>query len=352
MGLFDSLTPGKAAPFRWSKALLRLAVSLAVFAAVFWFADLDWATMMVGIERVGPGHWALAVAAFLFLHAIGALKWCLFLRIAGAHITVADALRFYAAGLFSNLCLPSLVGGDAVRAGLAMTRARSKAAVLMGGAVDRVSDLVALGLLVGVGCVMAPDALERMETAEQPIDPLVIVGVFFALLLLGAVSVLVFFRVRPPSTWPEKLRAKGESLLRAIKAVKGAPRRALVGLALCFGMQASFVAINAYLGGVMDVGLDYALWYLLWPLAKIAAMMPFSLGGMGVREAALAILVAPFGEGVKNMAVAQSLVWQTVLIAGGIVSGTLWLVSGRLGKRGGANGDGDAGGGREDRAVA
>ena len=202
----------------------------------------------------------------------------------------------------------------------------------MGGAVDRIADLAALGFLVAMGCVLAPDALARMQSAEQPIDPLLIVGVFFTLLVAGSAAVLLFFKLRPPETWPPKFADKGKSLVRAIAAVRAAPRRALVGLFLCVVIQTSFVAINAFLGGVMDVGLDYALWYLLWPLAKIAAMMPFSLGGIGVREAALAVLVTPFGEGIKNVAVAQSLVWETVLVAGGVAAGTLWLLTGRAHK--------------------
>jgi uncharacterized protein (TIRG00374 family) len=350
MALLEPLVPGQGAPIRRGKAVLRLAVGAAVFAAVFWLADLEWSHIRDGLDKVGAGHWLAAVGLFLALHALSAMKWRLFLRLAGAHLTVFEALRFYAAGLFSNLCLPSLIGGDAVRAGLAMTRGGSKAAVLMGGAVDRLFDLVALGFLVLFGALLAPDALVRMETAEHPIHPLVILGVFFGLLVLGAGAVLLAFRLRPPSTWPEKVSAKGESVLRALTAVRRAPRRALVGLSLGLVIQFSFVAINAFLGGVMDVGLDYALWYLVWPLAKIAAMMPFSLGGIGVREAALAVLVAPFGDAIRSTAVAQSLVWETVLVAGGVCAGTFWLVSGRVRANGGANGD--ANGGRPDQAVA
>ncbi len=326
MGFFDSLLPGEEPPrISWRKALVRLLLSVGIFTAVFYVADLEWEHVREGLQSVGPRTWGATLLAFLLLHGISALKWRLFLRLAGAHLTVGEALRFYAAGLFSNLCLPSLVGGDAVRAGLAMTRGSSKAAVLLGGAVDRIFDLVALGILVAAGCLFAPDALARMEAAE--VAPLTILAVFFGLLGAGVVSGLVILKLRPPSTWPI-LSEKGESLLRALRTARSRPAMALGGLGLCVAIQSGFVGLNAYLAEAVEVGLDGALWFLLFPLAKIAAMMPISLGGIGVREAALHALASPFGAEVQQLAVVQSVVWETVLVSGGLLAGLVWLATG------------------------
>jgi uncharacterized membrane protein YbhN (UPF0104 family) len=63
----------------------------------------------------------------------------------------------------------------------------------------------------------------------------------------------------------------------------------------------------------------------VWPLAKIASLMPISLGGLAVREASLAALLLPFGVPVATSVVC-SLLWQTVLITGGLAGGVIWLV--------------------------
>ena len=85
--------------------------------------------------------------------------------------------------------------------------------------------------------------------------------------------------------------------------------------------------LNATLGAAIGIAAGPAVWLLAWPLAKIAALAPVSLGGLGVREAALAALLLPFGvEG--TLAVAQALVWQSVLFAFGGVAGLLAAVSG------------------------
>jgi uncharacterized membrane protein YbhN (UPF0104 family) len=72
------------------------------------------------------------------------------------------------------------------------------------------------------------------------------------------------------------------------------------------------------------------VWFLVWPLAKLAGLLPISLGGLAVREATLAALLAPFGVPIA-LGVVCSLLWQTVLIAGGLLGGLAWLGLGRRG---------------------
>ena len=67
------------------------------------------------------------------------------------------------------------------------------------------------------------------------------------------------------------------------------------------------------------------VWFMIWPLAKLASLLLISLGGLAVREASLAALLLPFGVPVARSVVC-SLLWQTVLIAGGLLGGLTWLV--------------------------
>jgi uncharacterized membrane protein YbhN (UPF0104 family) len=69
-----------------------------------------------------------------------------------------------------------------------------------------------------------------------------------------------------------------------------------------------------------DLGLDIGLapWFVAWPLSKIIAILPISLGGIGVREAALVSLLAPFGAP-SALVFASGLLWQGVLMASGLL---------------------------------
>ena len=77
----------------------------------------------------------------------------------------------------------------------------------------------------------------------------------------------------------------------------------------------------------MDIHASFVIWLFVWPLAKLSALVPITQGGIGVREASQAALFAPFGV-TAVQAVAISLVFQTIIISGGLIGGLLSLVMG------------------------
>ena len=103
------------------------------------------------------------------------------------------------------------------------------------------------------------------------------------------------------------------------------PSRGSSALGLSLTIQSSFVLLNRELGQAIGIEVPLAVWFLVWPLAKIAGLMPISLGGLAVRETTLAALLTPFGVPFA-LGVVCSLLWQTVLIVGGLLGGLTWVV--------------------------
>jgi uncharacterized membrane protein YbhN (UPF0104 family) len=66
------------------------------------------------------------------------------------------------------------------------------------------------------------------------------------------------------------------------------------------------------------------LWLFAYPLAKLAAVLPVTQGGIGVREVAFAAVLLPLGIQ-PAAAVAASLAWEVVLVAGGLLGGGISL---------------------------
>jgi hypothetical protein len=91
-------------------------------------------------------------------------------------------------------------------------------------------------------------------------------------------------------------------------------------------MQGGFVLLNAWIGKSIGVSVPLAVWFLVWPLAKLAGLLPISLGGLGVRDATLGALLVPAGVPLA-LGVVASLIWQSILIAGGLLAGALWYAS-------------------------
>src|ERR1043165_972748 len=68
------------------------------------------------LRSVAISDWIVTLVLFCAIHAAASLKWRLFIHVCGGRLDVASTLRCYAAGLFETLCLPSMIGGDVLRA--------------------------------------------------------------------------------------------------------------------------------------------------------------------------------------------------------------------------------------------
>lgn len=302
---------------RWTRWGLRLLVSGLLLAVLL--VVLPWEDMRAAAAQMTAPLYAGALAAFLGAHVLGALKWRTMLAssLGGERLALRDTVACYGAGLFANLFLPTVVGGDVVRAGLAARALGRPEAVVLGSVADRLIDVAGLALLVGGGVVVA-----GAEVAGWGAPLAGLVGVL--VLGLGALLLPLALR-RPLAAWPARHRRRIGRGLVALRHLARRPRPALLALALSLSMQAAFIVVSAWLGAAVGAAAPLWAWFIAWPLAKAAGMLPVSLGGLGVRDAALASLLVPFGVPAAVGLVA-SLAWQAVLIGGALVGGLLGLV--------------------------
>ena len=96
------------------------------------------------------------------------------------------------------------------------------------------------------------------------------------------------------------------------------PGRLLLCLAISMAVQCLFVGINIAFAEAAHIEAPVAAWFFAWTTAKIIAIAPISLGGLGVREASMAALLVPFGADPAQV-VAIGLVWQSVLYVSGLI---------------------------------
>ena len=304
----DPLRQALARPKRWRGFAVRSLVTVAVLATLIVFVTPS--ALLEAIDRMSWLPWTGAVLGLLAGHSLAALKWRSLLRAGGAEFPASAAIRAHAAGLFANLFLPSLVGGDVVRAA-ALARERDGAAVATGSIADRLIDTFALGLLAAAGGAW----VGARTTAHWAAIALVLGSVIAAPLLA-----LTTLRRISNESLPTSLQGIAARIRDASDRLAGSPAVAGRALLASLGIQGGFVALNAGLGHALAIEASFGVWLLCWPLAKLVALLPISLGGIGVREAALASLLAAFAIP-ASLAVAQSLLWQFALIAAGAIAG-------------------------------
>ncbi len=313
------LAPGSHPPrFVFPRVFLRFGGSALILALLFHFLPLRqvWATLSLLSTKL----WLAVLAGYLLAHTVGVSKWRLTVNLAGAGLSFPQSARCYFAGLFSTLFLPSIVGGDVVRAGLAMRLGRSKSAVLLGSLFDRMLDVAALVILTAIGALLVPGAL-------SPSSRRIFwsVGVAVGCVVLILVIVVALLPARRFSFW---VRRRLVRVRNAWRSMSRQPQYVILALSLGVFVQGTFIFLTARVAAACNLHLPLRAWLFAWPLAKLSALLPVSQGGIGVREAALAGLLAPFGAP-PVVIVAVGLAWEVFVISGGVLAG---LASFLLGK--------------------
>jgi uncharacterized protein (TIRG00374 family) len=294
----------------WLRITLRIGGSVIALAILFRFLPL--AEVWTTLRRLPPLLWLAVVAGYLAAHLVAASKWRMMVNLGGSGLNFPQAARCYFSGLFSTLLLPSVVGGDVVRAGLAFRSARSKAAILVGSFLDRIIDFLALALLAAIGAALAPGALPPASRRA-----FVTVGLVILALAAVLVSAVAWF---PARKFSFRIRRQLVRLRNAFHAIRHQPQYVAAAIGLALFVQGSFIWLTARIAGSSGLDLPFRAWLFAWPLAKISALVPLTQGGIGVREAALAALLVPFGARAV-LTVAVGLAWEAVIITGGLIAG-------------------------------
>jgi len=234
--------------------LLKILIKLLITAAAVYFVVRKIDVRQVGsiIGSLKPLYILGAFMAFVLSKGVSALRLNRYLHAIGVTISDRTNLKLYLLGMYYNLFLPGGIGGDGYKIYLLHKRSSVKSgrifwAVLL----DRVNGVVALCCLVLV------------------------------FLYVLDLEVLAFFRVAPLLALPLGLLVF-YLLIRAFYA-HFAPILATTTLLslLVQGLQVlcAFLILRAI--GVQGHEINYLSVFLV---SSIVAMIPLSIGGVGLRE--------------------------------------------------------------------
>ncbi len=297
----------------WIVIALRWTGALVVLGILLHFLPLQLLGEAIG--RVPITRFVAILIGYLLAHMVGIAKWRMVVNAAGAKLDYATSAQCYAGGLFATLFLPSIIGGDVVRLAVGLRRSPNPAAVLAGNVVDRFLDMTAQAGLVLLGMILLPGSLPATLTSQAR-RGLSILGLF-----LVVVIVLSLVLCRPLLGGRSvSFRRKLARLRHALRTGWKKPQILLFGWMLGTAIQSTFLILTALLAISCGLFLPLRVWFFAWPLAKVAALLPLTQGGIGVREAALVGLLSPFGAR-AHLVLASGLVWEGVVIVGGLIAG-------------------------------
>ncbi|MGH2553068.1 MAG: lysylphosphatidylglycerol synthase transmembrane domain-containing protein, partial [Chitinophagaceae bacterium] len=192
----------------------------------------------------------LALIAFIFSKIIAAIRLNYYFRNIDIHLTEWQNFRLYWMGMFYNLFLPGSISGDAYKVILLKrkfnaTYKKTTSAVLL----DRFSGLLGLGLFLGVYSIIV---LKNT--------------LFVMIICAGALlAVLAFYLI--VRFWLKDFIPSFMSTL-------------LLGI-IVQGLQ---IICTYLIMASLGIPFDIASYIFIFLFSSIAAVLPFTIGGLGARE--------------------------------------------------------------------
>lgn len=272
----------------------QIVVSGGVIAFLLWQLDLQRTFELVG--ESDPRYLVTAYGIFLATTCVMAWRWGVLLAAKGIHEPFRWLVRMYFVSYAAGQVLPTAVGGDAVRIieharRRPEARADTAAAVVMERVLGSAGTLilVALGLAVAAGRYQGIRVLVILE--------IVFVGTMVALGILlfsPARSRQLQTRVFPLGRrlrldWPLT------RLYLAMHEYRSRPGTLTVVLGVAVLTQLSRVMAIWLCGEAIGVELSPLVYIILGPLLFLVHMVPFTVNGLGVREAFFVAFLGRFG---------------------------------------------------------
>jgi uncharacterized protein (TIRG00374 family) len=266
-----------------------------------------WIVHRTGAERIGAVLadmdrpllvWAPVIVATIALTR--GLRWRYVMGCVGINYSVSRSTAVWAIGFFASSVTPAKAG-DAIRAVYVRNdTGRSLGEALLTVFVDRLWDL---GFILVAGVVSALVFSQRY--IEIPSAPLLIAGV-----LVIAVAAVVMtrrnlmraclkpiFSILVPARHRDGLTANFHTFYDALRVYASNRRRSVVlaGLTLfCWGL---IFLLGMYVARLLRVPVDPAYIVLIMPLVTLVELVPFSISGLGTRDATVMYFFAAVGVG-------------------------------------------------------
>lgn len=308
---------------------LRVCVSAVIVAILIARTDLGRIVEVLARGRIG--FQAAALGAMMVLLVVGSIRWQAFLRALGLALPAPTALRLYLVGTFFNAFLPTGVGGDVYKAYRLRTADGGLAPPVTSVILDRLAGLVGLALIGAVA------VLSRVGRGDH--RALVFVAGALSLSVLAAVAlgwlgrsaILRWLSARSSS---RSLWSGVRSVAVQASAALGEPRAAGLGLAGGLLAQGLTLAAMALLLGSLGADLPLDALATVMVVAGVAASLPITVNGLGVREGTLVWALGAYGMPTES-ALAFAILVLGLLLMSSAIGGLVYVVAGGAVERGG-----------------
>lgn len=300
----------------------RFGISIIIL--VFLFKQIDEKVLLSIIKGVDKPLLFLAFLVYACAYLLCFLRWWMLLRAIKIGLPIKRIFISFCGGVFFSLFLPSTIGGDMMRSiDLSMHTKRPRevvATVLL----DRLSGYV------GLVSLAIPALILGWKFAH---DTSVLFSMAIIIAILIGILLVLFNRVAyakinklldSPSAG--KIREAIKNLHHEIYLFKK-HKRVLLG-AVAFSLLVQITTPISFYLIALALGLKVNLifFFIFLPIINAVTLLPISIGGLGLRDAAAIFFFAKAGV-CKNSAFAMSLLSFIFILVLGALGGLVYVLT-------------------------
>ncbi|WP_025209323.1 lysylphosphatidylglycerol synthase transmembrane domain-containing protein [Hippea sp. KM1] len=242
------------------KLLIKILISIGLISILLYKIDIHAFTAM--LTRIGPIQFLGLALIYLTSQIISSIRWHMIIKSLGEDVSTKDLFKLYLMGMFANLFLPSIIGGDGVKAYMLSKQIgwqKSISSIFL----ERYNGLLAL-LALSLVSLIAFFKLFSIKIAIIVIaaNIFAIVGIFF----------LRFFN-------HPKLKKFYQDIALFHKSDK-----LITVSALSVLVQVSVILVYILTGKLLGFKVSTAYYFAFIPIITLISFLPVSFNGIGVRE--------------------------------------------------------------------
>lgn len=297
-------------------SILRFFVSISILFIIF--LKIDFQKFFSVLKKLDLKIFFLSFLLYIFSQYISTHRWRLLLLAKCIRVSFLKLFSFYFVGMFFNLFMPTLVGGDVFRT-YDLYRETSNvkeaaASILM----ERAAGVFALICLSLLSLIIGFSYIKN--------EPVVIYSILILSFCFFLLIILIF---------SENLKNFLSSIFKKIKIweifikfynaifeYKKFPFTILKVILLSFAVQIINLFIFSTMAGALKLNVKFIYIWLFTPLITFFSMIPISLSGWGLREGATIYLYSKIGISSEEsllLSLSVSLIVTSASLIGGII---------------------------------
>ncbi len=301
-----------------------ISVGLITYLVLFKSGIKDFANFANILKDINIPLVLAATSIHIFGTWMSALRWQILLKTQGIRISQGYLSSSFLVGSFFNNLLPTSIGGDIYRsidvANKAKVSIGKSASVLV---VDRFAGVISAAIYAVIALFLGFSTVGTTSYVI-PVVIFLVVCIILLFLILNP-SILRLNKLVDRIKFLSRIREKLKEVYHTFLSFKKFKLALFEALLCSFALQIGVIA-NYYLTSkALGIELSFASFIFIVPIVSTIAMLPISIGGIGIRENSLVFLMVALGAA-NDRATVCSLLLFAMLIVLGIIGGIVYVV--------------------------